>query len=237
MTGALSPNEIAAGCQMASRGAGCQWGMAEETGYAAKYLARRGLFAPQTFADVLRQRPKLSPPESMAKLSPRVGCAALCPFCLGAFLSDNAAALANSGGSFAKGKPLHLHKVAAPLLVAACLPAAARLLKTALCIWWRGGSIAIMPSMAAAVSGEVHSRFRLPLAKLANDIFASANPRECIPNRQHLGAKSARACGQSNTIAPANANDDHWQKPCVVYSLTATKSAKLKTMCAPITLG
>ena len=216
MTGALSPNEIAAGCQMASRGAGCQWGMAEETGYAAKYLARRGLFAPQTFADVLRQRPKLSPPESMAKLSPRVGCAALCPFCLGAFLSDNAAVLANSGGSFAKGKPLHLHKVAAPLLVAACLPAAARLLKTALCIWWRGGSITIMPSMAAAVSGEVHSAFT-PLAKLQMTDASQAD----IPSPSQINAK-----------------DKNWQRLMTMAKKTmvsSSKSSKLKGAGAGLT--
>ncbi len=223
--GVLSANEIATGCKMAMRGGGCQWGMAEEAGYAAEWLARRGLFVPAAFAEVVKNRPKLSPPHSVAKLSPRPGCDAQCPVCLGAFLSDNAASLAD-------GRQLLLRKVASPLLVAACLPMAARALKTALLLSWRGGGIVLLPSNikggikgekakdGAAVYGKVHNAFA-PLAKLQ-----TINAKELAQI-----AKANRTTWQiTNTPSQIPAGDNDWRRLMQRAKKTMVAPSKTSTI-------
>lgn len=209
----LSIGEITSGCKMAMRGGGCQWGMAEESGNAAGWLAHNGLFRPAAFAEVIGERPRLSPPQDAGKLSPRRGFGAQCPVCLGAFLSDNIAALA-SGGALAK--PLLLRKVKSPLLVAACLPDAARALKTGILLSWRGGGIMLLPpnvvgnkgnnAGGAAFYGDVHNAFA-PVAKLQ-----TANAAQ-ITKIAATMAKTNRAQWQSPD-APSRipANDGNWQK-------------------------
>lgn len=165
ITGVLSTNEIAAGCKTAMRGGGCQWGMAEEASYAAKWLAMRGLFCPSAFAEVAKTRKALSPPQSPEVLSPRRGFDMQCPVCLGAFLSDHLAAM-TKGGAFADGKHLSMRNVLSPLLTAACL---AQAIKTDMLVSWRGGGVLIRADkkQSAAVYGNAHQSFA-PLVKLQN---------------------------------------------------------------------
>ncbi len=149
---ALSLNEIAATVGKAARGGGLSWGIAEETGSAARWLAARGLFAPAAFAEVLEERARLSPPLSRGEFAPRAGFAALCPLCLGALLCDCAEDIA-AGDAAAMA-----NNVAQPLLAAAFLHPAARTLKTGFALSWRGGGVVVFAS-SATVRGDVFADF------------------------------------------------------------------------------
>ncbi len=90
----LSRNEIESLCTKAARGAGMSWGLAEEAGYAAGWLASRGLDGAGVLATHLRSAqgnswqdicPVVEPGEWHART---VG-QPLCPIALGATLSDH----------------------------------------------------------------------------------------------------------------------------------------------------
>jgi len=86
---ALSDNEVESLCLKAARGAGLDWGMAEEAGQAARWLAALGIEGPAALLRHLTAaigRPA-SNPRSVAVLEP-VGADPLCPIHLGATLSD-----------------------------------------------------------------------------------------------------------------------------------------------------
>ena len=53
---ALSQNEIESLCIKAARGAGYSWGLAEQAGFAAGWLAARGLDATAPLLALLRDR-------------------------------------------------------------------------------------------------------------------------------------------------------------------------------------
>ncbi|TNF19219.1 MAG: DUF3726 domain-containing protein [Rhodobacteraceae bacterium] len=91
----LSRNEVASLCMKAARGAGMSWGMAEEAGFAAAWLAAHGIDGPAHLAAHLEQ----AQGRAWAELCPRVtpgdwraaGGGTLCPIVLGATLCDHAA--------------------------------------------------------------------------------------------------------------------------------------------------
>ena len=72
----LSQNEIEQLCLKAARGAGMSWGLAEEAGFAAAWLAMRGLHGPGVLLAQLRDQ------------AADGGC--LCPIALGSALCDHA---------------------------------------------------------------------------------------------------------------------------------------------------
>ena len=80
---AQSLNETEALVRKAARGAGWAWGLAEEWGYAAKWLAAREL---PIFLSPALVRPALSP---AAVSNPISADGALCPLMTGLFLMDN----------------------------------------------------------------------------------------------------------------------------------------------------
>ena len=90
----LSRNEIESRCTKAARGAGMSWGLAEEAGYAAGWLASRGLDGAGVLATHLRSAqgeswqdicPVVEPGEWHARTAGQ----SLCPIALGATLSDH----------------------------------------------------------------------------------------------------------------------------------------------------
>ncbi|WP_372835614.1 DUF3726 domain-containing protein [Puniceibacterium confluentis] len=90
----LSQNEIEQLCLKAARGAGMSWGLAEEAGYAAAWLAMRGLDGPGVLLAQLRDAmdrdwheicPVVAPGRFQAADG---GC--LCPIALGSALCDHA---------------------------------------------------------------------------------------------------------------------------------------------------
>jgi len=91
----LSRNEINALCLKAARGAGMSWGMAEEAGFAASWLAAHGLDGPAALLAQLHRIAGLDwqqicPVIGDGVWRPADNSTALCPIALGATLSDYA---------------------------------------------------------------------------------------------------------------------------------------------------
>lgn len=91
-----SRNEVEAHARRAARGAGLSWGLAEEAGKAARWLATRGLPGVEVLARVLTcndgvDYARLAPQMSGAEWRAEGG--ALCPLCAGAAISDRAGLL------------------------------------------------------------------------------------------------------------------------------------------------
>jgi len=90
----LSRNEVAALCMKAARGAGMSWGMAEEAGFAAAWLATHGIDGPAHLAAHLTQAQNRAWSELCPNITAGDWSAAdggsLCPIVLGATLCDHA---------------------------------------------------------------------------------------------------------------------------------------------------
>ena len=127
----LSLPEIEALCLKAARGAGFSWGLAEEAGFAARFLAARGLPGPEVLLRLLDGRAEDSSAPVIG--TDRVWRGGQCPIATGAALSD----FAGLPQGPAQG-PIVLETLAQPLLILpfACL--AARLGKSALQVTWPG---------------------------------------------------------------------------------------------------
>lgn len=90
----VSLAEVDAMAKKATRGAGFSWGMAEEAGFACRWLAAHGLPGPETLLRVLSEAPPT----------------ARCPLTRGTSIADRAQALLD-------GEALRVSDVYAPLLV------------------------------------------------------------------------------------------------------------------------
>jgi len=90
----LSHNEIEQLCLKAARGAGMSWGLAEEAGFAAAWLATRGLDGPGALLAQLRGAKDRTWREICPVVAPgsfrAVDGGCLCPIALGAALCDHA---------------------------------------------------------------------------------------------------------------------------------------------------
>lgn len=85
----VSLNEVEARALKAARGAGLAWGLAEEAGAAARFLAARRVDWVASLAALLGAEPMVSPPiVDGAILRPADPQGWLCPIRTGAFLSD-----------------------------------------------------------------------------------------------------------------------------------------------------
>ena len=105
----FSLGEFEALAKRAARGAGLSWGMAEETGKAARWLAAFGLPATETLAAYLTRYRT----ESGIVVQSEVWAAqssSTCPLAFGAALSDH-------GAELLKGGPITAQAVGYPLLV------------------------------------------------------------------------------------------------------------------------
>ena len=112
--------EIDALCRKAARGAGCLWGLAEEAGKAARWLAARGLPGPEALAALLE-----GPRDCPCSAS---GGGPKCALRFGAFLGDRVERIA--AGESMSGE------VAQPLLVLAQLGRAATATGSTLVVDW-----------------------------------------------------------------------------------------------------
>ena len=81
----LTLGEIEALCQKAARGAGFDWGLAEEAGRAARALAAAGLPGPEVLAAALAAGPAAAPRVAPGRWT---GAGPLCPLRTGAALAD-----------------------------------------------------------------------------------------------------------------------------------------------------
>ena len=151
----VSLNEIESTALKASRGAGYHWGLAEEAGQAARWLAMRGLpwLKPLT-AGVLRQMFRLESFDSAQHVGTSYGptdsARRLGPISVLTALSDETLTLPQGSGE------LSLRHLAAPVLV---LPALARLSKRydrPLLVRWPGLAIECHAGEIVADAGSLN---------------------------------------------------------------------------------
>lgn len=139
----LSQNETESLCMKAARGAGFSWGLAEEAGVAAGWLAARGLNATPHLLAYLALR---SQTEGWGRPVPQpdhwrsAGQMPLCPITLGAALTDSARL---ADGPFSRDT--QLDPVAAPILLLPFLARAAQICGKPLAAVWPEGRLQIAP--------------------------------------------------------------------------------------------
>lgn len=152
----LSGSEVQDLCLKAARGAGLSWGLAEEAGYAARWLCARGLDGPRALLEHLDSGGALWP---TAHLSDGVWQAGqenrLSPIAVGAALSDFAFNSSDEFCATSVHKPLlllpfaHLSNSASP--------------KCAV-VAWEGGSVTLSPD--GHITGDVDDLAGLEVADL-----------------------------------------------------------------------
>jgi len=150
----LSLGELEALCRKAARGAGFDWGVAEEAGRAARQLSASGLRG----AELLLARLDDRDGTSAAPLSPRAldgewrgGDGPLCPILAGAALADAASEIDLSRGVL-------LHDVLAPLLLLPFAGLAARHVERPVTVAWADIAVSHDGSVLRA-SGDHRSAF------------------------------------------------------------------------------
>jgi len=138
----LSRNEIETLCLKAARGAGLAWGLAEEAGFAAGWLAAHGIDGATTALHHLNTlAPAGTTPIGVANRHWQdASGTALCPIALGAALDDHAS-LAESPHT----APITTGSVSQPVLLVPFLARMAQANGAALSLTWHGGTICVGP--------------------------------------------------------------------------------------------
>lgn len=182
--------EIDAHCRKAARGAGCPWGLAEEAGKAARWLAAHGLPGPEALAGLL-QGPRTCTRDHVPRDTvPRGGDAGPeCGLRHGAALSDRAERIA-------AGEAMEAD-VAQPLLVLALMGRTAAATGACFALDWDGGRAVcsrdgIMldaPATAIATTAVAPTAVRLRVAAL-------------VPPPARCGV-ARRGTAQSRPVDPA----------------------------------
>jgi hypothetical protein len=140
----LSRNETESLCMKAARGAGFSWGLAEEAGVAAGWLAAQGIDGATPVLALLTR--KLGRPAEFGRPRPMpghwrsVGDGPLCPIQLGAALIDRASL---ADGPFCQDT--HLDPVETPLLLLPFLVRGAQICQISLAIDEPSGRLHIQP--------------------------------------------------------------------------------------------
>jgi len=175
---ALSGSEIEALCAKAARGAGMAWGLAEEAGFAAAWLAARGVDGPRALADHLAWAEGRPWQEICPTVSPGAwkapGGGVLCPVALGATLCDFCtlpdAALDEDDG-------LGVGPVSRPVMLLPFLAAMAERLGHAITLSWPGGRLVVATS--GGMAGALPALAGLARAPLT--LSRSADPAGAEP--------------------------------------------------------
>lgn len=138
----LSRNETENLCLKAARGAGFSWGLAEETGLAAGWLAAQGIDGTASLLLFLTEKLAMDAGGGLPRPMPGHWQSRdhrpLCPITLGAALCD--AALLPDGPF---GQDTRLDPVAYPILVLPFVVRAAQIAGKAVLIDWQGGNLRI----------------------------------------------------------------------------------------------
>jgi hypothetical protein len=147
----FSLNEVEAMGKRAARGAGLDWGIAEEAGKAARWLTARGLPGPELLAELLTRNEgksyeELAPASIDGVWEAKSGW--LCPLIAGAALSDRAAEVA-------AGRAFEFGSIAFPLLLAPYAASVARSRGAAIELCWPGVTLTISPDGGLAVEGDM----------------------------------------------------------------------------------
>jgi hypothetical protein len=185
-----SLNEVEAIGKRAARGAGFDWGLAEEAGKAARWLTARDLPGPEALAALLAEVDgapcSAGAPAALDGRWTARGGGPLCPLAAGAVLADLGRARAETG------------RLRRPLLLLPALALAARAAGRALAVAWPGlravitpdGTLSLDGAAAAAMTAEAPAVSVAPAAADARGAAGAARPR---PARHHGRAVYAAA--------------------------------------------
>ncbi len=153
----LSCSEVEALCQKAARGAGLDWGLAEEAGFAARWLYSRGLDGPGALLAYLDRANADVPGLVLEGTRFRAGGqGSLCPVALGAALSDFAA----TGLDHLRAGPVHR-----PLLVLPFVHQIACASGGQAVLGWDGQQVSV--SAAGDIAGDLAALAELDAAEIA----------------------------------------------------------------------
>lgn len=200
----LSRNEIEQLCMKAARGAGMSWGLAEEAGFAAGWLAMRGFDGPAVLLAQLqsaegRQWREICPVVCAQEFRASEG-GQLCPIALGSALCDHVALAATQCDRLRVGPVSH------PILLLPFLADMARTRGHAIRIDWPGSCVTV--SADGKASGDVEAlqrQTRLEADLVADTKSTAADPAKVTPpvvSADTLGALNALAM---RTTVPASA--------------------------------
>jgi hypothetical protein len=185
----LSRGEIEALCAKAARGAGMAWGLAEEAGFAAGWLAVRGIDGPQALADHLSVAQGLSWQDICPTVAPGAWTARdggmLCPVALGATLCDFSTlpeAALDEGG-------LVVGPVSRPVILVPFLAAMAQRLGHGVDMLWSGRRVTVAPS--GGIEGALGDLTALDTARL------TLRPAPSAPEDAPEAARLAGRVGSS----------------------------------------
>ena len=165
----LSRNEIETLCLKAARGAGMAWGLAEEAGFAAGWLAAQGIDG----AAALCAHLQTFAPGVIAVQGRHwqaTGRAPLCPIALGAALDDHALLDASPATA-----PVTFGPVSHPVLLVAHLARLARASATSLMLTWPDGKVTI-PVSGAVETAALTALSRVEVVPLGLAVAATTTP-------------------------------------------------------------
>jgi hypothetical protein len=173
----LSRNEIEQLCLKAARGAGMSWGLAEEAGFAAAWVARRGLDGPSALLAQLRTsegRPwrEICPVVEAERFRAVEG-GRLCPIALGSALCDHAALL----DAAMEADGLRIGPVSNPILLVPFMSELSQARGETIRLHWSGGEIHLTPT--GTVTGDTAALMQE--TSLEAVLSASKEPRKPDP--------------------------------------------------------
>jgi Protein of unknown function (DUF3726) len=184
----LSHNEVEQLCLKAARGAGMAWGLAEEAGFAAAWLADRGLDGPGALLRLLEQAAQPVDPLAITTGVWRAAAGgSLCPIATGAALCDFA--LLQEAGTGTAGLQIGPVRQVLLLLPFVCVFAAMH--GKAARVTLSAGSVLVQPT--GVVTGDTRSIETAGMAKV-HLVLAPAHTDAPLPVRlPHAVAASALA--------------------------------------------
>lgn len=203
----LSRNEIEQLCLKAARGAGMSWGLAEEAGFAAAWLALRGLDGPGALLAQLRGaegRPwrEICPVVEAGRFRAADG-GRLCPIALGSALCDHATLLDLAMGTGG----LRIGPVSNPILLLPFLSDLSRTRRETIRLRWPAGDIFMtaegaMAGDPAALAGASALDAAISAGETATEPGPTSTKPLIVP-AETLGALNALAM---RTTVPASAS-------------------------------
>ena len=174
----LSLNEIETLCLKAARGAGMSWGLAEEAGFAAGWLAAWGIDGAAALLIQLQNSARCAIDVHERHWTETNG-AKLCPIQLGATLGDHAALAAGPWSA-----PITIGAVSQPILLVPFLARAAKACAKPLSLTWPGGSLVI------PASGDVDAAAITALSRVEVTML-TFSPTFDVPSRKATGSTTA----------------------------------------------
>ena len=168
-----SLNEVESYGRRAARGAGMHWGLAEEAGKAARWLAERDLPGAQLLAELLtanRERAYGDMAPVIVDERWQAAKGELCPLCSGAALGDRS-------GTLIGGEEIHLLALARPLLLTPFLDQSWRPQGASFELRWTGIRISVAAGGVALECSEESAFLKARADEVTVLVGADPSPR------------------------------------------------------------